>query len=177
MISLNVSLVMNPWPCKRSKKLGDDLSQCIVGNESLALPIVQLKGVFKLFLHFFQWRILHKESCTKLTKLSEFNLSRSILINFMEKVSKLLLSWSEAHGPHDLSQIISRQELLLFCVEQIKANLQALNFISSEVGQVVDLLKVNISIRISPAHGDTSGVLFLLAANSYSTSISIRISP
>merc|ERR1719320_1179234 len=118
-------------------------------------------------LHFFQWRILNEESCTKLAKLSKFNLSGSIFINFMEKVSKLFLSWSEAHGSHDLSKIITRQKFLLLCIKQIKANLQALNFISSKVGQVIDLLKVNISIRISPAHGDTSGVLFLLGANSY----------
>merc|ERR1712179_128529 len=145
MISLNVSLVMNPWP-SLSYSLKASLSSFFISSNGGS----------------------SKESCTKLAKLSEFNLSGSILINFMEKVSKLLLSWSEAHGPHDLSQIISRQELLLLCVKEIKANLQALNFISSEVGQVVDLLKVNISIRISPAHGDTSGVLFLLAANSYS---------
>merc|ERR1712112_355808 len=117
--------------CKRGKKLGDDFSQCIVGDESLTLPIIQLEGIFQLFLHFFQWRILNKESCTKLVKLSG-----SIFINFMEKVSKLLLSWSEAHGSHDLSKIITRQKFLLLCIKQIKANLQALNFISSKVGQV-----------------------------------------
>merc|ERR1719348_1734816 len=113
-----------------------------------------LKASFNSFLHFFQWRVLHKESCTKLAKLSEFNLTGSIFINFLEKVGKLFLSWSEAHGSHDLTKIISGEELLLLCVKKIKANLQALNFIGSKVGQLVDLLKVNISVRISPApHG------------------------
>merc|ERR1719206_829894 len=34
---------LNFFFCKRGKKLGDKFSQCIVGDESLTLPIIQLE--------------------------------------------------------------------------------------------------------------------------------------
>merc|ERR1719320_138798 len=176
MISLRVSLVINPWPSlsysltilikffknalnflisKRSKKLSDDLSQSIISNKPLALSIIKFERILQLLLHFFQRRVLNQESCTKLAKLSKFNFTRSIFINLLEQVSKLFLCWPESHSSHDLSKIISREKLLLLSIKQVKANLETLNLISSKVGQLIDLLKINISVWISPTHGKT----------------------
>merc|ERR1712106_977023 len=83
-------------------------------------------------------------STRKVAQFSELNFSRSIFINLVEKISKLFFSGSESHCSHDLTKIISGKELYLLCVKQVKTNLQALNFISGKISQVIDLLKVNI---------------------------------
>merc|ERR1712086_1168548 len=100
----------------------------------------------------------------KAGKILKLNFSGAIFINFMEKISKFFFSGSESHGSHDLTKIISGKELYLLCVKQVKTNLQALNLISGKISQVIDLLKVNICVRIT-AHDYSSGVLFLLTTN------------
>ena len=54
----------------------------------------------------------------------------------------------ESHGAHDLSQVVSREELLLLCVEQVEADFQALYLIIGQAGQLVDLLEVNIAVGV-----------------------------
>lgn len=54
----------------------------------------------------------------------------------------------ESHGAHDLSQVVSREELLLLCVEQVEADFQALDLVIGQAGQLVDLLEVNVAVRV-----------------------------
>ena len=80
--------------------------------------------ILQLPLHGLHVRILNQKCGTKLAELSKLNLTRTILINLCKELFKFILSWSEAHGSHDLSKIISRQELNLLGVKQIKTNLK-----------------------------------------------------
>ena len=82
------------------------------------------ESVLELPLHGLDVRVLHQEGGTQLTELSKLNLSGAVLVNLEQQLLELLLSGSEAHGPHDLAQVISREEILLLGVEQIKANLE-----------------------------------------------------
>lgn len=82
------------------------------------------ESVFEFSLHGLHVRVLNQESGTELAELSKLNLPRAILIDLSQQVLEFLLSWSEAHGPHDLSKVIRRQEIHLLCVKQIKTGLQ-----------------------------------------------------
>ena len=58
-----------------------------------------------------------------MTKLPELDLSGPVLVNLDQQLLEFLLRRSEAHGPHDLAEVISREEVLLLGVKQVKANL------------------------------------------------------
>merc|ERR1719378_231161 len=104
---------------------------------------------------------------TKLTEFSELNFTRTIFIDFMKEISKLFLSGSESHSSHDFPKIISRQELLLFGVKEIKTNLETLDFINLKIGHFIDLLKVDISVRISSTHDEKLCELAYLTADEF----------
>ena len=71
----------------------------------------------------------------------------------------------ESHRPHDVTKVVSREELLLLGVKQVEADLeisgvknrnrtcwlhlQTLDFIVGQIGLLIDLLKVNISVGVS----------------------------
>ena len=96
--------------------------------------------------------------------------SWKITFTFSFSHLQLLLGGTEAHGPHDLAEVVGGEEILLLGVEEIKAHLmakmrlkedlitsprsclQALDLIVRKVGRVVDLLKVDISVRIGLGH-------------------------
>ena len=89
-------------------------------------PIYQIlipEGVLQLPLHGLHVGVLHQEGAAQLTELPELNLSGPVLVNLHQKLLEFLLRGSEAHGPHDLAEVISGEEILLLGVKQVKANL------------------------------------------------------
>ena len=86
--------------------------------------MTQPEGIFELPLHGLHVRVLNQEGGTKLAELSELNLPGSVLVDLGQQVFQLLLSGAEAHGPHDLTEIISREEVHLLGVEEIKTSLE-----------------------------------------------------
>ena len=82
------------------------------------------ESILQLPLHGLHVRVLHQEGGAQLTELSKLDLSGAVLVNLEQQLLELLLGGSEAHGPHDLAQVISGEEILLLGVEQIKANLE-----------------------------------------------------
>ena len=84
----------------------------------------QPECVLQLPLHGLHVRVLDQEGGTELTELSYLNLTRAILVDLLEERLQLLLCGTEAHGPHDLAEVVGREEILLLRVEQIKANLE-----------------------------------------------------
>ena len=81
--------------------------------------------VLQLPLHGLHVRVLDQEGGTELTELSYLNLTRAILVDLLEERLQLLLCGTEAHGPHDLAEVVGREEILLLGVEEIKAHLMA----------------------------------------------------
>merc|ERR1712180_560362 len=126
--------------------------QGVGGDVAKTLLVVHPECVLELPLHGLHIRVLNKEGGTELAKLSELDLARAILVDLMEQVLQLLLGGTEAHGPHDLAEVVGGEEILLLCVEEIKTHLQTLDLIMGKVGCVVDLLKVDISVRIGLGH-------------------------
>ena len=106
-----------------SEQFPDQRSQGVIGDEALALLVVDPECVLELLLHGLKVWVLDQEGGAQLTELWELDLSRAVLVNLQDKVLQLLLGGSEAHGPHDLAQVIGRQEVLLLGVEQVKAHL------------------------------------------------------
>ena len=45
------------------------------------------------------------------------------LVDLREEFLELVLRWAEAHGPHDLPEVVSGQEVYLLSVEQVKTHL------------------------------------------------------
>ena len=84
------------------------------------------EGVLELPLHGLHVGVLHQEGAAQLTELPELDLSGPVLVNLHKKLLELLLGGSEAHGPHDLAEVISGEEVLLLGVKQIKANLEVM---------------------------------------------------
>ena len=109
---------------ERGEQLADQASEGLVSDEALIVLVVKPKGVLELPLHGLNVRVLHQEGGAQLTELPKLDLSGSVLVNLEKKLLELVLCGSEAHGPHDLAEVISRQEVLLLGVEQIKANLE-----------------------------------------------------
>jgi len=56
--------------------------------------------------------------------------------------------------PHDIPEVISGKEILFLHIEQVEADLQALDLIVRQVGLLIDLFKVNIGVRIGLGHLD-----------------------
>ena len=84
----------------------------------------QPEGIFELPLHGLHVRVLNQEGGTKLAELPELNLPGSVLVDLGQQVFQLLLSGAEAHRSHNLAEVVGGEEILLLCVEQIKANLE-----------------------------------------------------
>ena len=82
--------------------------------------------VLELPLHSLHIRILDQEGRTQLAELSELNLPGAVFVNLQKEVFQLLLCRPEAHGPHDLAQVVGREELNLLGVEQVKTHLDYL---------------------------------------------------
>ena len=51
-------------------------------------------------------------------------------------------------SPHDIPEVIPRKEILLLGVKQVEADFQALDLVHGEPGLLIDLVKVNVSVRI-----------------------------
>merc|ERR1719370_2536622 len=117
--------------------------------------------VLQLPLHGLHVRVLDQEGGTELTELSYLNLTRAVLVDLLKERLQLLLGGTEAHGPHDLAEIVGGEEILLLRVEQIKANLQTFDLINSEPGGVGDLLEVDVGVGVGLGHpglwGDVRG--------------------
>ena len=82
------------------------------------------ESVLQLPLHSLHIRVLDQEGGTELTELSYLNLTRAVLVDLLEEGLQLLLCGTEAHGPHDLAEVVGGEEILLLRVKQIKANLE-----------------------------------------------------
>ena len=82
------------------------------------------ESIFKFPLHGLHVGILHQEGGAQLAELSELDLAGAVLVDLEQEVLQLLLGGPEAHGPHDLAEVVGREEILLLRVEQIKANLE-----------------------------------------------------
>ena len=50
--------------------------------------------------------------------------------------------------PHDIPEVITGQELLLLRIKQVEADFQALDLVHGEAGLLVDLVEVNVGVRI-----------------------------
>merc|ERR1719237_1186067 len=64
---------------------------------------------------------------------------------------QLVLGGPEAHGAHDLPQVVRREEVHLLGVKQVEADLQALDLVDGEPGGVADLLEVNVGVGVGLA--------------------------
>ena len=82
------------------------------------------ESIFKFPLHGLHVGILHQEGGTQLAELSELDLAGAVLVDLEQEVLQLLLGGPEAHGPHDLSEFISGEVVLLLRIEQVEADLE-----------------------------------------------------
>jgi hypothetical protein len=82
------------------------------------------EGVLELPLHGLHVGVLHQEGGAQLAELPELDLARSVLVDLGEELLQLLLRGPEAHGSHDLSEVISGEEVNLLCVKKVKADLE-----------------------------------------------------
>ena len=103
----------------------------------------QPECIFELPLHGLHVRVLNQEGGTKLAELSKLNLPGSVLVDLGQQVFQLLLSGSEAHRPHDLPEVVGREEFHLLGVEKVKANLEALDLVRGKSGGLIELLEVD----------------------------------
>ena len=55
-------------------------------------------------------------------------------------------------SPHDIPEVIPRKEILLLGVKQVEADFQALDLVHGEAGLLVDLVEVDVCIRILVGH-------------------------
>merc|ERR1711935_1123354 len=114
------------------QQLRDEASEGLCGDEALALLVVHPEGVLQLLLHGLYVGVLHQEGGAQLAKLAKLDLSGPVLIDLMEQVGQLLLRGTEAHRPHDVTEVISGKELLLLSIEQVEADLEALDLVVGE---------------------------------------------
>merc|ERR1712226_600187 len=130
-------------------------------SRRVALLVVDPEGVLQLLLHGLYVGVLHQEGGAQLAELPKLDLSGPVLIDLMQQVGQLLLGGTEAHRPHDVTQVISRKELLLLGIEQVEADLQALDLIVGEPTLLVDLLEVDVGVGVRhgglEAGGEWSG--------------------
>ena len=90
-----------------------------------ALPVlvVDPEGVLQLPLHGVNVGVLNQEHGAQLAELGQL----AVLVDLGLDVHQLLLAGAEPHGPHDLVQVVGRQEVLLLGVEQVETVLQAID--------------------------------------------------
>merc|ERR1719336_949546 len=128
---------------ERSQKFTNKASRGFSCDVAKTFLVIYPEGILQFSLHGLHIWILNQEGGAELTELGKLNLTRTILVNLKKKFLQLLLSGSEAHGSHDLTKIISRQEIDFLCVKQIKAGLQTLDLISSQTSGFIDVIEVN----------------------------------
>ena len=104
--------------------LTDQAPERLGGDESLALLVVHPEGVLQLLLHRLHVGVLDQEGGAQLAELSELNLSGPVLVNLEQQLLEFFLGGSEAHGPHDLSEVISGEEINFLGVKQVEAGLE-----------------------------------------------------
>merc|ERR1711971_334606 len=75
-------------------------------DETLALFVVDPERVLQLPLHCLHVGVLDQEGGAELAELADLDLAGAILVDFLQQVLQLLLSGAEAHGPHDLTEVI-----------------------------------------------------------------------
>ena len=51
-------------------------------------------------------------------------------------------------SPHNIPKVITGKKFLLLCVKQVEADFQALDLVHGKTGLLVDLVEVNVSVRI-----------------------------
>ena len=51
-------------------------------------------------------------------------------------------------SPHDIPEVITGKEILLLGVKEVEADFQALDLVHGEAGLLVDLVEVNVSVRV-----------------------------
>ena len=129
------------------------------------------ESILQLPLHGLHVRVLHQEGGAQLTELSKLDLSGAVLVNLEQQLLELLLGGSEAHGPHDLSEVISGEEINFLGVKQVKAGLEenifenivfliylisthfeTLDLVSCQPSDFVDFIKVDARVSVS-SHG------------------------
>ena len=106
------------------EQLTDQAPEGLVGDEALVVLVVEPEGVLQLPLHGLDVGVLHEEGGAQLAELSELDLSGPVLVDLEQKLLELLLRGSEAHGPHNLSKVISGEEINFLCVKQVEAGLE-----------------------------------------------------
>merc|ERR1719234_1340908 len=125
MISLNVSLLMNPRP---------SLSYTLKASLS-SLFMVSISG-----------------SSTRKVAQSWQNSPNSISpepsSSTFQKVFQLLVCGTESHCPHDIPEVIPGKELLLLGIKEVEADFEAFDLVDGEPSLLIDLVKVNVSVRI-----------------------------
>ena len=109
--------------------------------ESYQVKKILPESIFKLPLHGLHVRVLHQEGGAQLAELGKLDFAGTILVNFEKKFLELILCGSEAHGPHDLAEVISREEINFLCVKQVKAGLEGNIFKNIFIKIFICLLK------------------------------------
>merc|ERR1719334_1687694 len=107
------------------------------GDVTQALLVIHPECILELSLHCLHVWVLHEEGGTQLAELPELYFSGTILIDLLEEVL----------------------ELLLLRVEQVEADLEALDLIHGQIGGVVDLLEVDVCVGIRLGHVDYENLL------------------
>merc|ERR1719348_795736 len=88
-----------------SEQLAYQLSQSVHCNEPLTFFVIETECILQFSLHGFNIWVFHKKLSTQLTKLSKFNLTRTIFINLLQNVHQLFLARSKTHGSKNLIEI------------------------------------------------------------------------
>merc|ERR1719468_13137 len=136
------------------EQLGDEAPECVHGDESLTILVINPESVLQFPLHGLNVRILNKELGAKLTELPELDLSGPVLVNLGKDAIELLLAGPEAHGAEDLVQVISAQKFLFLGVEQVETVLETLDLINLQSSGLIDFFKLDSSVRVSLASHD-----------------------
>merc|ERR1719468_153329 len=145
------------------EQLGDEAPECVHGDESLTILVINPESVLQFPLHGLNVRILDKELGAKLTELAELDLPGPVLVNLGQDVHQLLLAGPEAHGAEDLVQVISAKKFLFLGVEQVEAVLEALDLVHFEGGDLVDLVEFNAGVGVGLG-GHGGGDVIVLSA-------------
>merc|ERR1712109_232799 len=135
-------------------ELTNEAPQGFCGDVAVSLLVIYSESVFKFPLHGLHVGVLHQEGGAQLTELSELDLAGAVLVNLSQEVLQLLLRGPEAHGSHDLTQIISREKVDLLGVEEIKTRFKTLDLVRGQSGALGDVVELNPGVRIVVSHDD-----------------------
>ena len=82
--------------CQGGVNLPEDLLKHLVGDEALALLVVDPERVLQLSLHRLHVGVLDQEGGAELAELADLNLAGAVLVDLLEDVAELLLRGPEA---------------------------------------------------------------------------------